>query len=269
MPAFLTATKFALLEQTKNRFALVLIAVFIPLWYMMMFWMVPPGPALFRLQSTGTFLQVDGRDLTTVVTGTNALTMVVGFMIFSATRSDGGFDRRLVLSGLSQYSAVAAKLTAILAVSVGVSLYASIVLLVFWPGASFGPIWAGYALDALTYGALGLLLGVLLKSELPGFFLIVMFSLMDAYLQLPVENPLANDPFVAELPSYGPIQAAVSGGFGHPIASISVFTSLEWFAGFAILALAVFWLRTRLPQSYLRGRFRDWNIPRGESSRAC
>ena len=252
MPSFLTATKFALLEQTKNRFALALIAVFIPVWYAMMFEMVAPDPTLFRLQSAGAFLQHDGRNLTTVVTGINAITIIVGFMIFSATRSNGGFDRRLVLSGLSQPTAIAAKLTAILTVSISASLYALIVLLAFWPGASFGPILLGYTLDALIYGALGLLLGVLVKSELPGFFLIIMVSLMDTYLQLPVQNPLANDPFIAELPSYGSVQVAVSGGFGQPMAAGSVFTSLEWLSGFAIFALAVFWLRTRMPRAYLR-----------------
>ena len=91
-----------------------------------------------------------------------------------------------------------------------------------------------------------------MRSELPGFFLIIMVSLMDTYLQLPVQNPLANDPFVAELPSYGSVQVAVTGGFGHAIAAISVFTSVEWFAGFAVFALAIFWLRTRLPRAYLR-----------------
>ena len=253
MPSTLTAAKFALLEQTKNRFALALIAVFVPVWYATMFWMVLPGPTPFRL-STGSFLQLDARDLTTVVTGINAITIIVGFMIFSATRSNRGFDRRLVLSGLSQPTAIAAKLSATLAVSASVSLYASVVLLAFWPGASFAPVWLGYTLDALVYGTLGLLLGVLVRSELPGFFLIIMVSLMDTYLQLPVQNPLANDPFVAELPSYGSVQVAVSGGFGNVVAAASVLTSLEWLAGFAAFALVVFWLRTRLPKACLSSR---------------
>lgn len=113
-------------------------------------------------------------------------------------------------------------------------------------------IWLGYTLDVLIYGALGLLLGALVRSELPGFFLIIMTSLMDAYLQLPVENLLANDPCVTVLPSYGPMQATVSGGFDHSIAVVSELTSLEWFAGFAILALTLFWIHIRLPRAHLR-----------------
>ena len=226
--------------------------MFIPVWDLMFFSLIPSGPVQFRLQSTGALLQVDGRNLTALGSGFNAITLIVGFMIFSATRRNGGFDRRLVLSGLPQTSAIAAKLAAILAVSVGVSMYASVVLIAIWPGASVGPIMLGYALDALIYGALGLLLGVLVKSELPGFFLIVMISLLDTLFQVPIENPVANEPVLANFPSYGPMQTAVSGGFGHAVNAVSVATSLEWFAGFVVLALAVFWLRTRRPRTYRR-----------------
>jgi len=41
---------------------------------------------------------------------------------------------------------------------------------------------AGFTVIALTYGALGLLLGVL-RNDLEGFFLIIMTSLMDTFLQ--------------------------------------------------------------------------------------
>ena len=251
MSSFVTAMRFALLEQARNRFALVLIAVFIPVWDLMFFSLIPSGPVQFRLQSTEALLQVDGRNLTALGSGFNAITLIVGFMIFSATRRNGGFDRRLVLSGLPQTSAIAAKLTAILGVSIVVSTYASVILVAIWPGASIGPIMLGYALDALIYGALGLLLGVLVKSELPGFFLIVMVSLLDTLFQVPIENPVANEPVLANFPSYGPMQTAVSGGFGHAVSAISVATSLEWFAGFMVVALAVFWMRTRLPRAYM------------------
>lgn len=245
---FWTATRFALMEQTRNRFALGLLAVFIPLWDVMFASVIPSGPVDFRLQSSGAFLMVDGQHLTALASGFNAITLIVGFMIFSATRRNGSFDRRLVLAGLPQSTAVAAKLVSILAVSAAVSLYASLVLLAIFPGVSLAAVWLGYTLDALIYGALGLLLGVLVTSELPGFFLIIMVSLLDTLFQIPVENPVANKPFLAYFPSFGPVQVAVSGGFGHPIDPGSVAIALAWFAGFAGIALAVFWLRTRLPR---------------------
>jgi ABC-type Fe3+-siderophore transport system permease subunit len=86
---------------------------------------------------------------------------------------------------------------------------------------------------------------VLVSSELAGFFLIIMISLMDTLLQAPVENPLANKDFLAGFPSYGPMQVAVSGGFGHGISGGSIVLALAWFVGFALVGLVIFWWRTR------------------------
>jgi hypothetical protein len=199
----------------------------------------------FKLQSTGALLQVNGHDLTVVASGFNAITLIVGFMIFTATRRNSAFDRRLALAGLPQPVAIAAKTTAIIVVAALVSLYATLVLLFFWPSAGFGAVWLGYLLDALIYGALGLLLGVLISSELAGFFLIIMVSLMDTLLQAPVENPLANKDFLAAFPSYGPMQVAVSGGFGHGVPGGGVLIALAWFVGFALVGLLIFWWQTR------------------------
>ena len=68
--------------------------------------------------------------------------------------------------------------------------------------------------------------GALVSSELAGFFLIIMVSLMDTTLQAPVENPLANKDFLAAFPTYGPMQVAVSGGFGHGVQLGSVLLAL-------------------------------------------
>ncbi|MGA6157165.1 hypothetical protein ACPEIC_27870 [Stenotrophomonas sp. NPDC087984] len=38
---FLTAARYALIEHLRNRFAMVLIALFIPVWTALAFWSVP------------------------------------------------------------------------------------------------------------------------------------------------------------------------------------------------------------------------------------
>ncbi|HEY7835621.1 MAG TPA: hypothetical protein VIG30_18740 [Ktedonobacterales bacterium] len=253
--AFTTATRYALIEQARNRFALGLLLVFVPVWDWLFGTTIPNSPVAFKLQSTGAFLLVNGHDATVLTSGFNALTLIVAFMIFAAARRNAAFDRRLVLAGLPQPVALAAKVAAIVAVAALVSLYAALVMLFFWHSAALGAVWLGYLLDALIYGALGLLLGVLVSSELAGFFLIIMVSLLDTTLQVPVENPLANKDFLAGFPSYGPMQVAVSGGFGHGIPAGGVLLSLAWFAGFALLGLVIFWWRTRAwnPQARRRG----------------
>ena len=256
--AWVTSVRYALFEQARNRFALGLLILFVPVWDGLFGALIPSTPVAFKLQSTGAYFQVNGHDLTVLTSGFNAITLIVAFMIFAAARRDAAFDRRLVLAGLPQPVAMAAKTTAIVVVSVLVSLYATLVLQLFWRPeglVGFGSVWLGYLLDALIYGALGLLLGVLVTSELAGFFLIIMVSLMDTLLQAPIENPLANKDFLAAFPTYGPMQVAVGGGFGHEVPGGGTVFALTWFFAFAMVGLAIFWLRTRAWNE--RGAHRD------------
>jgi hypothetical protein len=243
---WLTSVRYALTEQARNRFALGLLLVFVPIWDWLFGLLIPADPVAFKLQSTGVYLQVNGRELTILTAGFNAITLIVAFMIFTAARRNAAFDRRLVLAGLPQPVAIAAKTAAIVVVAALVSLYATIVLQVFWRSDVFLAVWLGYFLDTLIYGALGLLLGALVSSELAGFFLIIMVSLLDTTLQAPVENPLANKDFLAGFPTYGPMQVAVSGGFGHGVQLGSVLLALLWFVGFGLLGLAIFSWRTHV-----------------------
>ena len=245
LQAWLTSARFALIEQARNRFALGLLVLFVPIWDWLFGALISSAPVAFKLQSTGTLLQVNGHDLTVLTSGFNAITLIVAFMIFTAMRRDATFDRRLALAGLPQIAAVIAKMTAIVVVAALVSLYASLVLEAFWHPAAFGAVWLGYLLDALIYGALGLSLGALVSSELAGFFLIIMVSLLDTTLQAPVENPLANKDFLAGFPTYGPMQVAVGGGFGHGAPGGGILLALAWFVGFALVGLMIFWWRTR------------------------
>lgn len=252
--ALATSVRYALIEQARNRFALGLLLVFVPAWDWLFGTVIPSAPVAFKLQSTGALLQVNGHDLTELTSGFNAIALIVGFMIFTAARRNAAFDRRLVLAGLPQAVAMAAKTAAILIVAALISLYAAVVLVAFWQPVGFGAVWLGYLLDTLIYGAFGLLLGVLVSSELAGFFLIIMVSLLDTTLQAPVENPLANKDFLAGFPSYGPMQVAVSGGFGHGVPSGGILLSLAWFVAFALVGLAVFWWRTRAWNPQARSR---------------
>jgi hypothetical protein len=121
------------------------------------------------------------------------------------------------------------------------------VLLVYWrpdPGA-WAAVVAAFAVIAVTYGALGLLLGVLVKGDLEGFFLIIMGGLMDTFLQNPLGNPLANKPLLEWFPSFGPMQFAVSGAFARAALWRDLAVGLAWAAGFAAAGLLVFTARTR------------------------
>ena len=98
---------------------------------------------------------------------------------------------------------------------------------------------------ALTYGAFGLLLGVLVKGGLEGFFLIVMGGLMDTFLQNPLGNPLAGKPILEWFPSFGPMQFAVGGAFARQALWGHLALGLAWAAAFAATGLVIFQIRTR------------------------
>ena len=104
---------------------------------------------------------------------------------------------------------------------------------------------AAFALMAIEYGALGLLLGVLVKGDLEGFFLIIMGGLTDTFLQNPVGNPVANKPLLQYFPSFGPMQFASGGAFGHTWLWGDLALGGVWALAFAAVGLAVFQLRTR------------------------
>src|SRR5436190_20462160 len=97
----------------------------------------------------------------------------------------------------------------------GIGAYATTVMVIFWRPAGIWTIAAAFILGAATYAAFGLLIGVLVRGDLEGFFLIIMISMLDTFLENPVDNPLANKPILKFFPSYAPTQFAAAGAFHH------------------------------------------------------
>ena len=244
---FPTAIRFAIRNQARNRLAALLLVAFVPTWYLLMMTLAGHTSLSFRLYATGQILTMGGGHLTLISAGLNALTIITGFAVFHAVHTTLGFDRRLVFAGYRQATLIAAKILATSILSAAVAVYAGLVLLAFWRPSPAGwlAITAGYAVMAVTYGALGLLLGVLVRGDLEGFFLIIMGGLMDTFLQNPLGNPLANKPILEWFPSFGPMQFAVGGAFGHTWLTSHLLLGLAWAAAFAVAGLIIFRIRTR------------------------
>lgn len=244
---FPVAVSFSMREQVRNRFAVLLLVAFVPAWYALMVVIVPHTPLHFRLYSTHRVLAVDGRHLALITAGLNALTLIVGFMVFAAVRRALEFDRRLISCGYRQAAIVGAKAIALVAVAVVVAACATAVLSAYWqPGLdSIGAIGLAFGVVAIEYGTLGLLLGVTVRGDLEGFFLIIMVSLVDTFLQNPLQNPLANKPALQYLPSFGPMQFASAGSFAHQALYVDLAVGMVWSAAFLLVALGTFTARTR------------------------
>ena len=244
---FPTALRFCVRDQTRNRLAGMLLVLFVPAWYLMMDALAGHTSLDFKLYATGEVLHVDGGHLTLISAGLNSVTMIAGFVVFDAVRKALAFDRRLVFSGYRQSTLIGAKSLAVALVAGAIALYTALAMLPFWRPSPGGwlAVFVGLTAIALTYGALGLLLGVLVKHDLEGFFLIIMGGLMDTFLQNPLGNPLANKPVLEWFPSFGPMQFAVGGSLGHTVLWSHLVLGLAWAAAFGAVGLVIFRARTR------------------------
>jgi hypothetical protein len=242
---FRIATRYGLVEHARNRFAMLLVAVFLPVWVVMTGWAVTREPVRFRLHGTGQVLIADGNKLTQITGAMNAVTLIIGFMMFAATFSNGAFDRRLSMAGFPRVPLGLAKVACLALASVAVCSYATAVICCFWSPRQ--PVLLGAALfcTAMTYGALGVALGTLLRREVEGMFAIVMISIVDLALQNPLASSGADSDMVRWLPSYGAVQAATAAGFSATVPAVDFAVQLAWFTASALVGLLAFHRRTR------------------------
>jgi ABC-2 type transport system permease protein len=241
-----TAIRLSLAAQVRNRLAWILLVAFVPVWYLLIGSMISHAGAVFKLRATDATVVVDGHDLVLITAGLSAITLITGFVVFAAVRRSLPFDRRLVLSGYRPSALIAAKTNAALVQAVAIGAYAAIVMLFFWQSPGLWTIALAFMMGAATYAAFGLLIGVLVRGDLEGFFLIIMISLLDTFLENPVDNPLANKPILEFFPSFGPTQFAAAGAFHHQALAGMAALSLAWTTAFALLGLIV--LRLRMPR---------------------
>jgi ABC-2 type transport system permease protein len=239
------ATRYEIAQHARNRVALSLVVAFIPVWLTLMHVIIPAGPVSFYHNVTGRSVTLDADRLAMISGAMNAVTLIVGFMMFSAVRRSSDFDRRLVLAGYTRSALLVAKLVALALASAVVSLYATLVLVLFWGPDMLVPFYLSLTLSGLTYGGIGILLGVLFHSELAGMFLIIMVSLVDVMVQNPIIAPSTRSGAVTLLPTYGAMQNAVGAAFTGDLSVGYFLLGLVWLAGAAVIGLAVFHRRTR------------------------
>ncbi len=249
---FLTAVRHTLIEHLRNKFAMMLIAAFVPLWTALAFWSVPGTPTRFRLRATGGLLAPHGNELTEITGALNAVTLILGFMMFSASFTSGHFDRRLVLAGYPRVHLVLAKLTALTLASAVVAAYATLLTCTFWSPRQ--PLLLAAALfgAGVTYGALGVAFGSLLHREVEGMFAISMTSVIDLALQNPLYSSSSDGSIVALLPSYGAMQAATAAGFSTTALPSYLAIQTGWFTAAALVGLFAFHHRTRTTLNHSR-----------------
>ncbi|MEV4926615.1 ABC transporter permease [Streptomyces roseoverticillatus] len=249
---FTTATHYALIEHARNRFATFLAALLVPAVIVLVYVTVRESPVPFVLQSTGRRLSPQGNELTAVTAAVNSVTLITGFMMFGATLLSGDFDRRLAMAGYPRTHLALAKLAALMAAALAVTAYTTGILCTLWTPRQPLQLAAGLLCGGLTYGALGVAFGSLLRKEVEGMFAIALTSVIDTALQNPVSSSDANGSVIHSLPSYGAVQAAVAGSFSEERLPEYLALQLAWFTTAALVSLVAFHRRTRNALRYAR-----------------
>ncbi|GAA1442296.1 ABC transporter permease [Nocardiopsis tropica] len=255
-----TATVFAVTEHLRNRLALVLVLGFVPLWITLVHLVIADGDVTFLLRASGEHLTVNGNHISQISGAVNAVTLIVGFMMFIVTFRSVGFDQRLVLAGYPRGHLLAAKLTALVLATAAVCAYATAVTAVYWSPERPVALWAALCGAALAFGGIGIALGVALRGELEGMFVVIMLSIIDMGLQNPVANPAADSDVVRYLPSYGSMQSGTAAGFVEDVPWLHMALGPLWFVFAVVVAGTVLWMRTRDRRSPLAGMRRG--VPR-------
>ncbi|MEV0786908.1 ABC transporter permease [Streptomyces sp. NPDC050423] len=242
---FATASRYALIGHARNHFAMLLVVVYIPVWIGLAYVTIPDRPAPFRLRATGEVLSPPGNHLTQITGALNAVTLIAGFMMFAATFTGGAFDRRLAMAGYPRYHLVLAKLSALTLVCAAVAAYATAAVGCAWPPRQPVMLAAALFCAALTYGALGVVFGSVLRREVEGMFAILMISILDVALQNPLSSSGSDSAVVRFLPTYGAVQASMSAAFSDASAVQGLVIQFLWLIGAASAGFLVFRRRTR------------------------
>jgi len=240
------ALRLSLIEQAHNRFAMLLLALYLPAWYGVIYWLTDDASIGFQLRVFRVFVATSQHRLGLLTGMLNATTLIMGFVALSAVLRSALVDQRLVLCGYSRGALILGRLVALAAVGALVSLYAVFVLALFTPPQHPGVVVAGTFGAVLAYAAIGVLVGVVARGDLEGFFFIIMLSLVDTFVQNPIANPAANRAVVEYFPTYLPMQIVVGGAIANRVAWWQFWGSLGWAAGLGLLGLLGFWRRTRI-----------------------
>ncbi|MBT3155440.1 hypothetical protein HTV45_32150 [Streptomyces sp. CHD11] len=243
--AFTVALGFTLTGHLRNRLAMGMTAFFIPTWIYVVRATALDKSITFHTGALGTEVTASMNRTIQISSALHAVTVIAGFMMFMATFNARDMDQRLVLAGYPRAHLLAAKLVALLLITVALTCYSTGLLLLSWPLAQPWAVAAALAAAILAYGGLGLVAGFLLRGELEGFFVVVMATLIDVGMQSPVSNPAGDQTGLSALPLYGPAQAALASAFTPTPSLTCSARALIWFTATGALAALVFHVRTR------------------------
>ncbi|GAA2248986.1 hypothetical protein GCM10010145_15450 [Streptomyces ruber] len=256
-----TAVRYAVREQARNRAALVPAVLIVPLWLGLAHLVLPADPVRFPLRAADRTVRLAANEVAGLSGALHSLTLVVGFMMFLSTSRCAVFYGHLARAGCPRACLAPAQGSVLLLWAVSAAGYATAWVCVFGrPERIDVPALAlALCVGALVYGAAGVLLASVTRSEAAGLFMVTSVGFVDLTLQNPVAGPWADAPLLSLLPAYGAMQSAVAavGTGGTPWRHLLL--GMGWAAALSLAGLLVPAVRARgrggPPAT--RGRARD------------
>jgi hypothetical protein len=203
----------------------------------------------FQLSATGgAILAGSERTLSLLFMGSTAMCGLMAFLAFVLTWRPIQTDRRLVFEGYRPAELLLAKIIVIAVASTVVAIYVAMLLLCFHQPSRWGGVLIGFLFAGLLYGLLGIVVGVVSRSELAGILAILLLVNVDpGWLQNPVFYAGAHNRAIIDwLPSHHPCQLVMLSAYtARPLAGEATLC-VVWLLGLGAAAGAGYRLRLGL-----------------------
>ncbi len=237
-----TALRYAFRQYRRNIVTWVLLAVTPAAFISLSFVITPDQPAPIRLSDAGhialkvvSMTRVHGAIMVPITIA--FLAGVAGlFVVLGSAQA----DRRLVLAGFRTPEVLAARIGIIWGVALlvtGVSL--GVTAINFTPQ-QWGPFIAANVLIALTYGMIGVIVGML-AGRLGGLYLIVALPFIDVGIAQNVMFDVAPPVWAQYLPAHGATKVLIDAAFTTTFDQTGALVlALVWLGAVTFFAIAIF-----------------------------
>jgi hypothetical protein len=169
------------------------------------------------------------------------LSGIMGFFMMVGAQEA---DRRLVRAGYSTFQVVMLRLTTVVMLGTIATTVSYLVLITQLTPNNYGLTFAVIYLAAMTYGAVGILIGSLVSSELEGSFALLFFFTMDSFIGSPLFGTTSET--FAFLPTFYPTKILAAMTWGQPHAAIHWLYAVVYAVVIGVLASAAFYRVARL-----------------------
>jgi hypothetical protein len=245
----------AALDVVRNRVALLLLLL-APVVLFAVVWVTTGERDIpFELSAAGAgTLHGSERQLSLLFIALTAITGVAAFLGFLLVLTPLAADRRLVFEGYRPGELLLARLMVMAGLATVVAVWVgALLMLLAEPARSLG-VPAGLLLAAVVYGAIGMLIGALVRRELEGMLVILLLVNIDAgWLQNPALYAHAQQrQLIRLLPAHHPSQIVMGSAFSDASLAAPFAVSVGYLAALVCAAAAAYALRVRVRRAVSR-----------------